>query len=1080
MISKFDKAKALVFLQETVQLVAGGSKEGPLRHNLSAHLPRMFPDVPWWIKAHATGAETFARFNKAGRSAHGFVDTLVGATAIEYESDLRVEQKFVTGLGQVKDYCANLLNAGHPQHLIVGVLSDTVRWRAYRVSKVLDITAVSGATVLGRDHLELDEIDACDLEAAGEPEAIVLGQFLDKHLGRRGARLLSASTLSYDLGFASSFSRHHVVGILTLISDAFTADPKYAALIRNLWDGFVSYLGGAAPSGTFSQRVYADELYVLTLAKLICANLISEKALVSDDTELAEILDGVFFENRGLANFVEYDYFGWLNTAPHAQALLPVARGIQEDLLAYDFTSAPAEDLFGELMSQLASRSQRLLLGQEWTPSWLAEKIVTNTLSKLADGTDAKFVDMCCGSGAMVVEVIKQVKGRLKADGVSPESPEAIVALADSITGFDIDPLAVMLAKVNWVIAAKEWLDPAQPVAIPIYHADSLFSATPLAKSTDKSGAEHHELLLDGLMIELPAFLVSPKRASLFEKILASAYDVAMASAKAPPAKKAPAFVPDMVDAAISGSPSALEGDERKRLIVFTDALMDVLEQLQRTGRNGIWSFILRNSYRPGLVSGNFNGLVSNPPWLALSKIANNPYTEDLRERSKQFGIAPPGPAHLHVEMATIFLLNAVDRYLTDGSVLGCILPDAVLSAHHHSPFREGAYAHAKRSVNLRVDELWRIERGAFKNEAIVLFGTKAAPMSGNISGRDVSRTGNTAVVFKRIAKGARTAWSDRPAVGNVSAGSFKPANFRQGADVMPRTVIFHAAVKNAAGSWNLSPITVTSKECYLKAAPKVLKGFSLTVNGVSDKLIVDVLMSHHLTPFDIGDGAKGLLPIEKNGAWQPLALPDISALGKPSKNAVNKVLSALGAGATPQTMFQYFDTNRKKLTSQVWSDGWLVLMGAGGSNVCAAFAPAARFATDKTVIDQTLYWARVGSEDEAVYLTGLLNSSAVNEVIKEFQSRGLFGERHIHKLPIEMTPPFDSGEPSHMEVVRTTRKVMSEWAVYKSANGATIDPLLRPGSPLGRRRPAITKIISALPSWNDYVDACKAVYCVP
>lgn len=34
-----------------------GALEDVLRHLLSAQLPLMFPDNPWWILEHSTGAE---------------------------------------------------------------------------------------------------------------------------------------------------------------------------------------------------------------------------------------------------------------------------------------------------------------------------------------------------------------------------------------------------------------------------------------------------------------------------------------------------------------------------------------------------------------------------------------------------------------------------------------------------------------------------------------------------------------------------------------------------------------------------------------------------------------------------------------------------------------------------------------------------------------------------------------------------------------------------------------------------------------------------------------------------------------
>lgn len=381
--ARFEEGAAREFLAEAAKLISQGEKESPLRHNLSAHLPRMFPDMPWWVKDHAKCAESSTVFHKRGRKSRGFVDALVGATAIEYEKDLGNPTIFDTGFGQVKDYCADLLNKGVAQDLIIGVLSDTVRWRAWRVSDVKPLSAVPGSTVLGRDHLTLDEMEACDLSAAGTSEAKVLGAFLEKYLARLGARRLNAGTLSSDLGFDSAFSKPHLTAVSSLVDSAFSANPDYAGLIEKLWGDFVSYLGGETAARGFDRPTYAGELYILTLAKLICADILSGKALVSDDAELAAILDGTFFQDRGLSNLVEYDYFGWLNASPHVAALLPAARAIQEDLIAYDFASPPAEDLFGALMAQLAKRSQRLLLGQEWTPSWLAEKLVENTLAKL-------------------------------------------------------------------------------------------------------------------------------------------------------------------------------------------------------------------------------------------------------------------------------------------------------------------------------------------------------------------------------------------------------------------------------------------------------------------------------------------------------------------------------------------------------------------------------------------------------------------------------------------------------------------------------------------------------------------------
>ena len=52
-------------------------------------------------------------------------------------------------------------------------------------------------------------------------------------------------------------------------------------------------------------------------------------------------------------------------------------------------------------------------------------------------------------------------------------------------------------------------------------------------------------------------------------------------------------------------------------------------------------------------------------------------------------------------------------------------------------------------------------------------------------------------------------------------------------------------------------------------------------------------------------------------------------------------------------------------------------------------------------------------SENEAKYLTAVLNAPVTTEMVAEYQSRGLFGARHIDKnvrrLPI---PKFDPAYP--------------------------------------------------------------------
>lgn len=69
----------------------------------------------------------------------------------------------------------------------------------------------------------------------------------------------------------------------------------------------------------------------------------------------------------------------------------------------------------------------------------------------------------------------------------------------------------------------------------------------------------------------------------------------------------------ELIDAVQTESEEMLSAENKQALILAARQLVDELEHLQREGRNGIWYFVICNSYRPGLVGRQFNCIVSNP-----------------------------------------------------------------------------------------------------------------------------------------------------------------------------------------------------------------------------------------------------------------------------------------------------------------------------------------------------------------------------------------------------------------------------------------------------------------------------------
>lgn len=90
------------------RMIDAGDVEDRLRHFLSSRLAKIFPESPWWVQAHMQGTEEYVHFSSERGKRSGYVDAVVGKTAIEYEKNLKIQGVFNEGYHQVKEYCAAL------------------------------------------------------------------------------------------------------------------------------------------------------------------------------------------------------------------------------------------------------------------------------------------------------------------------------------------------------------------------------------------------------------------------------------------------------------------------------------------------------------------------------------------------------------------------------------------------------------------------------------------------------------------------------------------------------------------------------------------------------------------------------------------------------------------------------------------------------------------------------------------------------------------------------------------------------------------------------------------------------------
>ena len=1053
-------------------LINEGAVEDRIRHYLSSRLVSIFPDYPWWVQAHMQGTEEHVHFSSARGDRDGFVDAVVGKTAIEYEKNLTIHGIFAEGYHQVKEYSAALCNIGIPETEVLGVLSDTVRWYGYRI-QIASVPAEG--RLLGPDDVELEQIAFVDLSVGSEEEFTRFEQFIEQFMARDESRFLNAKTLATDFGVESSFYRETIGLFSETIQSAMEEKPDYADLIKQVWQNFIAYLG-ASDYGSFSQETYVSEFYLVTVAKVLCANILAGRAIISSDDEIQSILNGKYFSRQNIYNFVDYDYFGWLNDTPYVESFIPCAREIQNRLRAYDFSRLGEQDIFGRLLAQLANREHRLMLGQEFTPHWIARDIVDYNIDKIGDETP-RIMDMCCGSGVFLIESIKAVREKY---AISPDNYDAEkdIIIFSAVMGFDIDPLAVMLAKVNWIMAMRDLFSVhTGSITVPIYHADSLFVATPITHRMPTHGEDYYTLVLNQQQIRIPAFLFSPYYRKVFDSFISKVYRLAMARAAVPEAENGAIVAEALIEAVGRESGIDLEADQIAELTETTTQMVQQLENLQRQGRNGIWHFIISNSYRPGLTEQQFNCIVSNPPWMAMSKLADNPYKNALRDIARRYSIQPLGAAHPHMELATIFLVSSIDRYLKDGAYFSYIMPASLMSGLNHEPFRKEKYMSSDAELEAKISAIWELPVDTFKNKAIVLSGNKSETGPEVISGR-VYETSSVYedCTYTLNRQGNRSAWTNRGGdveVADVISGD--SIGFAQGCDLFPRTALFHTYIQRPNGNWDITPIERTGDLWYLVSESKKNLCNDLVADDFDREYIFDAYISKHLSPFIMAEPAKALIPGKKvRGNWNPLLPSDLALLNASTVYVFQKIADAVEQDLLPflcDTINIY-----GKLYKQDFSiRDYLVLSSASGSNPCAAYIDLRNYNRSRLVIDQTLYWYLAATEEEAIYITGLLNSSALWAAISDFQPEGGFGKRHIHTLPYKIIPEFDEENDSHLNVVVATKALMDEWRGV--CQSGLYEKMLEPNSgSLPSRRKRQQTMIRTLQSYSGYEAACAGV----
>ena len=793
------------------------------------------------------------------------------------------------------------------------------------------------------------------------------------------------------------------------------------AVKRQLWQNLLTAaLGEIAVGPAQMDDLFVRHTYLTAVIGMVVQARFGLDIAALAEANTADLLQGGDFRSKtGLQGIVESDFFTW---PTEVDGGLPLLKTLSRAVTRFNWTGAPT-DIASILYETVIPPEERRQLGEYYTPDWLARAIVEEMVT---DPLNQEVLDPACGSGAFIAEAVRHFLAA--AEGVL-NAEETLEWLRLNITGIDIHPVAVHLARAAWVLAAQPALQaaPAGPVAnvtAPIYLGDSL-------QTRYRNGEmfSEHSVTIEvedaaNTRLEFPRRLVED-------------------------AERFDALMGDIAQAIEQGNDPGLalndhgitDSGERKTL----QTTIAVMQRLHAEGRDHIWAYYTRNLVRPVALSNQkVQRIVGNPPWLNYNKTKDTLRTALERMCKHDYSIWSGGRYATHQDIAGLFFTRCVDLYLRDGGAIGMVMPHSALQAGQYTKWRQGAWrARAKNRVHsVRVDfgvkAAWDLEKlepnTFFPITSSVVFAKKlsAAEKETPLAGRVEQWLGKTGTLsVRRIGVGI-TDTSQR-------GGSPYVDHSAKGASIIPRCLFF-VTEKETTSLFLQAPGTIIVDP---RRGPQDKPPWNaLDLTAISDQAIethhvFKVHLGETVVPYATLEPLKAVLPLKHGDNVIPVSddtnvrvdsddpgvaggidlgkldyrmrerWKTVSRIWETNKERVNR-LSALA---------QRLDFNRELTKQLAWREEHrdrptrIVYTSAG--------RPTAALLQDfSAIVDHRLYWATCSGLLEANYLVAIINSDRLFEAVQPYMSKGQFGARDLHqhlwKLPI---PTFDPANPTHVEI---------------------------------------------------------------
>jgi type I restriction-modification system DNA methylase subunit len=618
------------------------------------------------------------------------VDALYGHVIIEYESPgaIATASSREHAIGQAKKYIRQAAKVVESYHKFFGVALDGrqivfVRFvsskRFWSVSKAVEVnTATIGRLVEAIRALHKKPLDAKQMVVEFGPTGKIALPFV-KQLYTTKIRSPRAKTLYDDwrrvFQQVAGYSVQAMKGLEKIY--VVDADADYEKLLFSIHTYY-----------SILMKLVSAELVVLygggKFAQSFIDSLLGAESEGKLRERLNEVEDGTLFENLDyLSNLTEGDYFSWYldewSKAVHDEVKELIRAVSDYEVGTADLEPERVRDLFKSLYQDLVPREVRLKMGEFYTPDWLAELVLDEagfTLARLdaeaKKSGDSKaplnlrLLDPSCGSGTFLLQAISRLKQYAENHFIDPKLLAEMITT--NVVGYDLNPLAVIAARTNYLLALGDLVRHMRGREIPVFLADSIMIE-------ERSTLKGRNFILRTVVgqFSIPSGVIEK---GLLGKTLTLLRDCVAADY---PTK-------DFIDRVKREVP----GFDDQELEELKD-LFDRFRHLEREHKNRIWAGIIKNSFAP-LYQRKFDFVVGNPPWISWDNLPGA-YRETLGEAWENlwstFGLGNElSNEAFKKDISALFTASCFAKYKKDDGVLAFLLTFTLFKAQSGGAFR--------------------------------------------------------------------------------------------------------------------------------------------------------------------------------------------------------------------------------------------------------------------------------------------------------------------------------------------------------------------------------------------------------